>query len=67
MFEGGALRFLDILRIDQDQFLPAGIVGKRDAHDVIGRERGIGQIVIAAGKREDFELRVASVLQTEVV
>ena len=48
----GVLRFLDRPRIDFDQFLPAGVIGNRDARDVIVRRR----LEIAAGKRQHFDL-----------
>ena len=37
LFKRISFRFLNVLWIDNQQFLPARIVGERDAHDVIAR------------------------------
>ena len=50
----GVLGFLALLRIDHDQFLPAGVIGKRDARDVIcdaSRSRSLSPV-----ERKHFDL-----------
>ena len=50
------LGVLDIFWIDNDEFFPAAVIGKRDAHDVIGGTR-IGHAGYRLFEGEHFELQ----------
>src|SRR2546430_13165306 len=52
------LRFLDIFWIDKNQFLPAGVVGYGNAHDMIG---------VAFGERKHFELHPFQFFKSQVL
>ncbi len=64
-FERGPLRFLHLGRIDHDQFFPAAVIRERNAHDVIGRLRRVGNVGFAADKRKNFELEPAQFFERQ--
>ena len=59
----GALGFVGIFRIDDDQFFPAGIIRKRDARDVTLRR--LREIALA-GRRKHFELQTAQFFERQL-
>src|SRR4029453_9783989 len=56
-----SFRFFYVVRIDNDQFIPAGVVRERDAHRVI--------VVagVTAGSSEHFELYAFQLLEGEIL
>ena len=56
-FDRSLLGFCDVLWIDNDQFFPTAVIGKRDAHDMIG---------IPFGKREHFELHPLQLFERKI-
>src|SRR5439155_19502371 len=66
MFKRGALRLLDIFWIDNDQLFPAGVVRKRNAHDMINwiEISGLGYRI---GEGENFELHPLQLLKRQIL
>ncbi len=58
--QSGALRLVRVGGIDDEQLFPAGVVGKRDAHQTLGRAG-----ILNPGDGEDFQLQSAQFLKPE--
>ena len=57
-----SLGFFYVVRIDNNQFFPAGVVRERDAHDVI-----VVAGVTASGYRKHFELHAFEFLEGQIL
>ena len=57
-----SLGFFDVVRIDNDQFFPAGVVRERDAHDVI-----VVAGVTDPGYSEHFELHPFQFFERQIL
>src|SRR4030095_13412341 len=57
-----SLGFFYVVRIDDDQFFPAGVVRESDAHDVI-----VVAGVAAPGYSEHFELNAFQLLEGQIL
>ena len=55
-------RLLKLVRIDNDQFFPPGVIGKRDTHDVV-----VIAGVTAPGYSEHFELHAFQLLEPQIL
>ncbi len=58
-----ALGFFYVVRIDNDQFFPAGVVRQRDAHDVIAVA---GRVTDSPGYRKHFELHAFEFFKRQI-
>ncbi len=73
-FERVSLRFFHILWIDQDQFLPARVVGQRDAHDMVTVATALWAVIrdaprLGAGrfKRQHLQLQSFQFFERQIL